>query len=51
MNQYDIASNGVRYNPKLKPSEDVWRQVAEHKAKVAKEGTLNQRIRKILESL
>jgi len=48
-NQYDIAFNGVRYNPRLKPSEDVFRQIAAHKAKRSK-GTTKQQIEAVLSS-
>ena len=49
-NQYDIAPNGYRYNPRLKPSEDIYAQVAAHKAKQGK-GTVKEQILKVLSEL
>jgi len=46
-NEFQIASNGYRYNPRLKPSEDIHAQIAAHKAKQAK-GTVKEQIEKVL---
>ena len=45
--QYDIDPRGVRINPRCKPSENIYAQIAAHKAKRAK-GTTKQQIEKLL---
>ena len=45
--QYQIDSRGYRLNPNCKPSENIYAQIAAHKAKQAK-GTTKQQIERIL---
>ena len=42
-----VTTKGIRYNPGLKPSEDIHRQIAAHRARIA-EGTVKDKVEKIL---
>ena len=47
MSDFQIDSRGVRLNPNCKPSENIYAQVAAHRAKRAK-GTTQQQIDSVL---
>jgi len=44
-----VNERGVRINPNCKPSEDIYAQIARHKAKQAK-GTTKQQIESLLDN-
>ena len=44
---FEIDSRGVRLNPRCKPSENIYAQIAAHKAKRAK-GTPAEQIERLL---
>ena len=44
-----VNSRGVRLNPNLRPSEDVYQQIRKHKQRVAK-GTTKQQIEQVLDN-
>ena len=47
MTHYQIDSRGTRINPNCKPSENIYAQIAAHRAKRAK-GTTKQQIDSVL---
>ena len=47
MTHYQIDSRGTRINPNCKPSENIYAQIAAHRAKRAK-GTTSEQIERLL---
>lgn len=49
MERFDVTSKGIRINPNLDPRNDIFHQIAAHKAKQAK-GNSKQQINAVLDS-
>lgn len=45
--QYKVSADGIRYNPSLEASDDICRQIAAHRARIAA-GTTKEKVEKIL---
>lgn len=46
----NINAQGVRINPNLKPSEDIYLRAAKHRAQIAKRKNLAQSIQNVLDN-